>query len=101
MALLSRSALRHVTEHMGNKVHVDQVRSESDVPRLLFIRQLMMKLGLLQERRGTIYAAPAEAFFSFSLIERARRCYQFYLETPLWDELLYLPEVNVRPDLDY
>jgi Helicase conserved C-terminal domain len=95
--LLSRSALRHVTERMGNKVHVDQVRSESDVPRLLFIRQLMMKLGLLQERRGTIYAAPAEAFFSLPLLERARRCYHLYLETPLWDELLYLPEVNVRP----
>jgi hypothetical protein len=95
--LLSRSALRHVTEHMSNKVHSDQARSESDVPRLLFIRQLMLKLGLLQERRGTIYAAPAEAFFSLPLLERARRCYHLYLETPLWDELLYLPEVNVRP----
>lgn len=95
--LLSRSALRHVTEAMGNKIHAEQVRSESDVPRLLFIRQLLMKLGLLQERRGTIYAAPAEAFFALSLVERARRCYQLYLETPFWDELLYLPEVNVRP----
>ena len=95
--LLSRSALRHVTEVMGNKLRVEQVRSETDVPRLLFIRQLLMKLGLLQERRGTIYAAPAEAFFALPLIERARRCYQLYRETPLWNELLYLPEVNVRP----
>ena len=95
--LLSRAALRHVTEHMGNKIHGEPVRSESDVPRLLFIRQLMMKLGLLQERRSTIYAAPTEAFFALPLVERARRCYQLYMETPLWDELLYLPEVNVRP----
>ncbi len=92
--LLSRSALRHVTETI---MHAEQVRSESDVPRLLFIRLLMMKLGLLQERRGTIFAAPAETFFALPLVERARRCYQLYLETPLWDEILYLPEVNVRP----
>ena len=95
--LLSRSALRHATEVMGNKIRLEQVRSESDAPRLLFTRLLMMKLGLLQERRGTIFAAPAETFFALPLLERARRCYQLYLETPLWDEILYLPEVNVRP----
>ncbi len=95
--LLSRSSLRYVLEHMGAKTQAEQVRAESDSPRLLFVRLLMMKLGLLQERHGALYAAPADVFFATPLIERARRCYRLYLETPFWNELLYLPEVNARP----
>jgi len=95
--LLTRSALRHVIEHMGGRMQVEQVRAESDAARLLFVRLLMMKLGLLQDRRGALFAAPADAFFATPLVERARRCYRLYLETPFWNELLYLPEVNVRP----
>lgn len=95
--LLSRSALRHVMEHMHIQTHSEQIRVESDVPHLLFIRLLLMKLGLLQERRNALCAAPAEAYFALPLIERARHCYRLYLETSFWNDLLYLPEVNVRP----
>jgi len=95
--LLSRSALRLVMEHMVGKTPNDQVRLETDAPRLLFIRLLLMNLGLLQERRNALYAVAAEAFFSLPLLERTRRCYRLYRQTPFWDELSYLPEVNVRP----
>ncbi|HZO75446.1 MAG TPA: helicase-associated domain-containing protein [Ktedonobacteraceae bacterium] len=95
--LLSRSSLRHVMEHIHIQTHGEQIRVESDAPHLLFIRLLLMKLGLLQERHNALYAAPAEAYFALPLIERTRRCYRLYLETPLWNDLLYLPEVNVRP----
>lgn len=95
--LLARSSLRHVMEHMHIQTHSEQIRVESDAPQLLFIRLLLMKLGLLQERRNALYAAPAEAYFALPLIERARRCYHLYLETPFWNDLLYLSEVNVRP----
>ncbi len=95
--LLSRSALRHVMEHLHIQTHSGQIRVESDAPRLLFIRLLLMKLGLLQERRNALYAAPAEAYFALPLIERARRCYRLYVETPFWNDLLYLSEVNIRP----
>jgi hypothetical protein len=95
--LLSRAALRSVMEQMGLKHQSEQVRGENDVPGLLFIRLLLMKLGLLQERLHTLHAAPALPFFSLSSVERARRCYRLWLETPFWNELLYLPEVSVRP----
>jgi hypothetical protein len=95
--LLTRASLRQVVEHIGLPSRNEQVRTESDVPHLLFIRLLLMKLGLLQERPNGIYAAPALAFFSLPLLERARRCYRLWLETPFWDELLFLPEVTVRP----
>ncbi len=95
--LLARSSLRHLVEQMGSRMHIEQTRTESDVPYLLFIRLLMMKLGLLQERNGTLHAAPSEAFFALPLAERVRRCSRLYLETPFWNELLYLPDVNVRP----
>ncbi len=104
--LLARAALRQVMEHMGQTGHVRQqgqrilgetVRQESDVPNLLFLRLLLLKLDLLQERQGAVYARNAEAFFSLPLVERARRCYQLWQDTPFWDEMLYLPDVTVRP----
>lgn len=95
--LLARSSLRLIVEHMGQKTQGEQVRTESDVPRLLFLRLLLMKLGLLQERANSIVAASPTEFFALPVLERARRCYQLWLETPFWNELLYLPEVMVRP----
>ncbi len=98
--LLARMPLRQVIEHVGIKAQSEQVRSESDAPRLLFIRFLLMRLGLLEDRQNSIHAtstAAALSFFSLSLVERVRLCYRLWLETPFWDELLYLPEVHVRP----
>lgn len=95
---LSRAALRLVLEQMGyTRVPGESQRVESDIPRLLFIRLLLTKLGLLQERQGAVFAAPIDAFFSLSLLERMRRCYRLWLETPFWNEMNYLPEVTVRP----
>src|SRR6266571_2164982 len=95
--LLSRSALRLVVGQLSPKSSLEQIRAENEVPHLLFIRLLMLKLGLLYNRRGALYAAPAEDFFSLPLLERARRCYRLWLETPFWNELCYLPDVIVRP----
>ena len=97
--LLSRSALRQVVDQLspqGTSV-LEQIRTESDVPHLLFIRLLLMKLGLLSERRGALFAMPADTFFSLPLLERARRCYHLWLETTLWNELTYLANVILRP----
>ncbi|HKV60242.1 MAG TPA: helicase-associated domain-containing protein, partial [Ktedonobacteraceae bacterium] len=49
------------------------------------------------ERNGAILAAPAEDYFALPLLERARRCYRLWLETPFWNELGYLPGVILRP----
>src|SRR6266581_667079 len=95
--LLSRSALRQVVELWGPEGQIEQIRTEQDVPCLLFIRLLLMQLGLLQERQGVVHAAAAEIFFSQPVLERARRCYRLWLETPFWNELGHLPEVVVRP----
>ena len=97
--LLSRTALRQVVEQLspaGTSL-IEQIRTEAEVPHLLFIRLLLMKLGLLSERRGTLYAVPADTFFSLPLLERARRCYHLWLDTTFWNELAYLPDVVVRP----
>ena len=95
--LLSRAALRQVMDLPGQKGNIEQIRTEQDVPHLLFLRLLLMKLGLLQERQGNLHAVPADEFFSLPLLERARRCYRLWLESPFWNEMLYLPEVIVRP----
>ncbi len=101
--LLSRVALRQVIEHMGQnpqqgqKAFSELARQESDVPYFLFLRLLLMKLSLLQERQGTLHALNAVAFFALPLIERARRCYTIWQDTAFWNEMLYLPDINVRP----
>ena len=100
--LLSRSALRQLIEHlsaghMRAKIQSEQARLENDVPYILFLRLLLMQLGLLQERNGFLRVAPADDFFALPLIERVQRCYHLVLAGTFWNELLYLPEVNVRP----
>ena len=45
--LLSRPALRQVIEQLNPSLQAEQIRAESDVPHLQFIRFLLMKLGLL------------------------------------------------------
>ena len=95
--LLSRPALRQVIDQVEPSLNAEQVRTEADAPRLLFLRLLLMKLELLHERNGAIVAASADAYFALPLLERARRCYHLWLETPFWNELNYLPGVVLRP----
>jgi len=97
--LLSRPILRQVFHQLnpeGSQL-VERVRTETDVPQLLFTRLLLMQLGLLSERSGALYAEPASTFFSLPLFERARRCYRLWLDNAFWNELAYLPDVVVRP----
>jgi len=97
--LLSRPALRQALDELNpaSSSLIEQIRAETDVPQFFFTRLLLMHLGLLSERRGTLYAEPAGTFFSLPLLERARRCYSLWLNTAFWNELAYLPDVVVRP----
>jgi Helicase conserved C-terminal domain len=97
--LLSRPSLRLVVDQLSPQgaSAMEQVRTESDVPQLLFIRLLLMKLGLLSERRGALFATPADMFFSLPLLERTRRCYQVWLDTTFWNELAYTSNIILRP----
>jgi Helicase conserved C-terminal domain len=95
--LLTRASLRALLEHLPLTSSGEQVRLETDLPHLLFLRQLLIQLGLLHERRSFLYATDAEPFFSQPLLTRARLCFHFYKEDSFWNEMLFLPEVNVRP----
>jgi hypothetical protein len=101
--LLSRVALRQVLEQMAafsrfwEPLSTEQVHTESDAPYLLFLRLLLMKLGLLQERQGMLRVAPARDFFALPLAERAWRCFQLWLESPFWNELAFVANVVAQP----
>ncbi|HET8846568.1 MAG TPA: helicase-associated domain-containing protein [Ktedonobacteraceae bacterium] len=101
--LLSRAALRQVIEHLASSskflqgLSSDLIHTENDAPPLLFLRLLLMKLGLLTEKQGALHALPAQDFFSLPLSERAWRCFRLWLETPFWNELVLIPDVVVRP----
>ncbi|HEU5379507.1 MAG TPA: helicase-associated domain-containing protein [Ktedonobacteraceae bacterium] len=101
--LLSRIAMRQVLEHLSSLdkfaqgLIPEQAHTESDAPYLLFLRLLLMKLGLLTERQGAVHAAPAREFFALPLVERAWRCFHLWLESSFWNELAFIPDVVVRP----
>lgn len=101
--LLSRMSLRQVLEQMAGLSHfwaplsMEQIHTEGDVPYLLFLRLLLMKLGLLVERRGTLRATPARDFFALPLAERAWRCFHLWLETPFWNEMAFIANVVAQP----
>ena len=103
--LLARSSLRQLVEALYPRMRTEQVRAETDIPHMLFLRLLLLKLGLLRvargqgerEQNGVLVALSARAFFEQPVLERARRCYRLWLETPLWNELVHLPEVALRP----
>ncbi len=95
--LLARAALRQVIDLLQPRSTLEQIRAENEVPRLLFIRLLLMELGLLRVQQGSLRAAPAEAYFALPLLERMRRCYRLWLERPFWNEMGALPDVLVRP----
>src|SRR5258706_6475692 len=100
--LIENERIRLPGESQGARDHntsplTERIRTEADAPHLLFIRLLLMKLGLLYERRSVLYAALADTFFALPLLERARRCYRLSLDTPFWNELAYLPAVLFIP----
>jgi hypothetical protein len=95
--LLSRTSLRQIVEHMHVQDEVEKLRLESDYPRLLFVRLLLLQLGLFSIRQNMLCAQPAEHFFSLPLAVRARQCFQVYMDTHFWNEMVYLSEINVRP----
>jgi hypothetical protein len=103
--LLSRTALRQVLDNLASLSTFwqdrapEQLHSESDLPFLLFLRLLLMQLGLLVERQGALRAvqAQAQAFFSLPLAERAWRCLHLWLETSFWNELAFIPNVVAQP----
>lgn len=95
--LLTRASLRHVVEHMETPRQYEITRTEQEFPYLLFLRLMLTQLGLLQLRSGTLHALPAQAFFAQPLLERARRCYHLWLDTPFWNEMAHLPDVVARP----
>lgn len=101
--LLTRASLRQVVEMLAGQdkfmqgVSSSLVSSENDVPYILFLRLLLMKLGLLIERHGALHAAPARDFFAQPLIVRAWRCFRLWLELPFWNEIVFIPDIIVRP----
>ena len=101
--LLSRVALRQVLEQMATfsrfwePLSTEQVHTESDAPYLLFLRLLLMKLGLLIERQGMLRVASERDFFALPLVERAWRCFQIWLESSFWNELAYVANVVAQP----
>ncbi len=101
--LLSRTSLRQVLERLiplggfFQGLSMDQVRTETDVPYLLFLRLLLIKLGLLVEKRNMLCSVPAKDFFALPLAERAWRCFHLWEETPFWNETAFIPDLIIRP----
>ncbi|BCL81504.1 helicase-associated domain-containing protein [Ktedonobacteria bacterium brp13] len=98
--LLARTAVRSLCEQLDIEYNAEQMRLESDLPYLLFTRLLLQQLGLIDIQKSALVARPAQDFFSLPLSERVQRCYRAYMEMPFWNEMIRLPDINVRPAPD-
>ena len=93
------AASPHPRKLISNLPPLEQVKSELDAPYMYFIRLLLQKIGLLQVHNLSVRAIPvaADTFFALPIVERIYRCYQLYRDTTFWNEILFIPEITVRP----
>ncbi|HEY7347317.1 MAG TPA: helicase-associated domain-containing protein [Ktedonobacterales bacterium] len=94
---LAKAALRPLNAALSVKTELEGIRSEQEAGRLFFLRLLAQALGLLEAREETLRAVDAPTFFAQSVAERARRSFTAWLDGAFWNELLYLPDVTLRP----
>lgn len=98
--LLARSALRQIIDTLGAEIPLEQIRSEMDVPRLLFMRLLLLQSDSMRVRTAggaSGAVAHSAAYFARPLPERVRFSTHAWLEGSFWNELAYLPNVVARP----
>ncbi len=69
--------------------------TESSFPRLVFLRDMLGALGLLQrgETSGEVTAAADAAFFQLEPAERLKRCFEVYATGAWINELAWYPSV--------
>jgi hypothetical protein len=71
-------------------------KNELDVPRLIFMRLLLMHLDLLVEHNYVLHAVPEPALFALDPSERVRRTFARWRDGAFWNELQSVPNLTVR-----
>lgn len=71
-------------------------KDETDVPRLLFLRLLMVDLGLLVRSQQTLHAPDRPAFLQLDSAARIRSAYDHWREGTSWNEMLSIPGITIR-----
>jgi hypothetical protein len=85
--LLAKRHLTAVNDTLLQRETIATGQSEADFPRLLFLRLMLIQLGLVRTEEFSLQAGPGEAFFGASPLERIRRTFEAYVTGRQLNEL--------------
>jgi hypothetical protein len=71
-------------------------KNEFDVPRLIFMRQILTNLGLLKHVGSTIQATECPALLQQTPSERIQRTFTHWRDGTFWNEIQSIPNLTVR-----
>ncbi len=95
--LVSKTHLKRINATLTRSEVLDDVRDESYAGRLRFLRVLLMNCQLVRLEGTTLNPAPdSEGFFLRPLSERVKTTFETYRQMRAWDELLRIPDLNIR-----
>jgi hypothetical protein len=94
--LLLKKVLIALNETLLQREEIGTGKKESDFPRLLFLRALTNRLGLLMETRdGYLRAVENPAYLGLPPVERLQRSYDLYVNGRLINELAWYPNLKL------
>jgi len=96
--LLAKRHLTAVNETLLQRETITTGQSEADFPRLLFLRMLLIQMGLLGSNGSSLEARPAEKFFELGPLERIRRTAEAYLAGRLLNEMTLIHSISAYAD---
>jgi hypothetical protein len=95
--LVSKTHLKRINAELTRSESLDDVRDENSAGRLRFLRALLMNCQLVRLEGTMLTPAPdSEGFFLRPLAERVKTGFATYRQMRAWDELLRIPDLNIR-----
>ena len=76
--LLAKRHLTAVNDTLLQRETIGTGQGEMDFPRLMFLRLMLIQLGLIRVQESSLQAVPGEAFFGAPPLERIRRTFEAY-----------------------
>lgn len=93
--LIPKRILTALNDTLLVKETIGTGQGELDFNRLVFLRQTLLGLGLVEDKGGSLRAVDAPPFFGLSPVERIKRTFHEYVNGRGTNELFWIPGVQI------
>ena len=87
--------LRYVNDALAQPCELGG-QNELGLSRLIYMRLLLTRLNLLQERDDEVHAIPDPEFLALAPPDRVRQTFEQWRDGTFWNELLSVPDLTIR-----